>query len=174
MHPGDYNITTPILWGEIEGNTKILQINGQNNTINGNNLKNFIKTNINTTLILNNITITNTTDNYGSIIHNSGNLTINNSILSNSKSTSNTTGGVIFNTGNINIQNTHITNNTAILGILYNHKNEITIRNTYFTNNKATIGGSIYNINTTKLEIIDSNFINNTAYDSIIYIQTEH
>lgn len=178
MHPGDYNITTPILWGEIEGNTKILQINGQNNTINGNNLKNFIKTNINTTLILNNITITNTTDNYGSIIHNSGNLTINNSILSNSKSTSNTTGGVIFNTGNINIQNTYITNNTAILGILYNHKNndtsEITIRNTYFTNNKATIGGSIYNINTTKLEIIDSNFINNTAHDSIIYIQTEH
>lgn len=181
LKKGNYTITNKIIWANNLENRKKLIINGQGSTITGNNTKSFIQVNSNNTLIIENMTITNTSKNYGSAIYNSGTTIIYSTIFKNNHATTKNTlgGGAIFNTGNLTINNSTFENNTSDFdgGAIYNIKNNmdnmgyIQINNSTFTNNNARTGAGIYNFNGKLILINNTTFKSNNANNSLIYIQ---
>jgi len=166
LQPGDYNATTSINWENSA--TKKIIINGNNNTLNGQNTHQFIKINSGHNLTLENITITNYTSSDGGAIHNYyGTLTVSNSTFNNNQATMD--GGAIRNYyGTLTVSNSTFNNNQATDdgGAIYNDYGYLTITNSQFLNNQAfgSLGGAIYDDSKNKLtNIISSNFINNTA-----------
>ena len=80
LNPGDYTITTQITWGSTDQQSKTMTINGNGQTIDGENIKQFIIVENGYTLNLQNITIKQCfTTALGAGIYNKGNTSIINS-----------------------------------------------------------------------------------------------
>ncbi|AWX31779.1 Ig-like domain-containing protein [Methanosphaera sp. BMS] len=141
--PGKYNATESM---SLENsNTTNIIINGNNNTLDGQNTYQFINMTENNNLTLKNITLTNYTARYGGAILSEGNLTITDSKFYNNHADY---GGAIDNEyGIVVIENTILENNTATwAGAIYNNVENMTISNSTLQNNKAEEdGGAIYN-----------------------------
>jgi len=163
LQPGDYNATTSINWENSA--TKKIIINGNNNTLNGQNTHQFIKITEGHNLTLENITITNYTSSYGGAISNNyGTLTVSNSTFNNNQATMD--GGAIYNNhGTLTVSNSTFNNNQASTGgAICNYYGTLTVSNSTFNNNQAVAGGAIFDYSQDELtNIISSNFINNTA-----------
>ena len=159
-----YTNTETITWN----NTKIvLTIDGNGQTINGNQTQVFI-INAGCSLILKNITITNAKAEDGGAIHNQGTLTITNTTLQNNNATQN--GGAIYNNeGTLTItNNTTLNNNSAIYGgaIVNNGTYRPACYNlsvSNFTRNNASYGAAIYCEGDVVGNISVCNFTKNTA-----------
>ena len=162
---GTYTNTGTIKWS----NTKIvLTIDGNGQTIDGNQQQVFYIVN-DCSLVLTNIIIQNANSSSGGAIENyHGNLNITNSTFTNN--TAESGGAIEDHYGNLNITNSTFTNNTAERsgGAICSY-GTLTINNTNFNNNTAlSFGGAIYNGNT--LTINNSRLSNNTAgYGGAIY-----
>lgn len=174
LHDGNYNITQDI---DIKGVRKAITItiNGNNNIINGNNQKSFISIQKSNTLIVNNLTITNTQSNRANAIRNLGNCILNNITIKDTYSMYNnsSSGGAIYNTGLMNIDNCKFINNTldAITfgGAAIYNSNNLTITDSTFENNTSSDGSAIYCLNSKNTLIQNCLFKNNTANSSTIY-----
>ena len=153
---------------KVNNTIKTLTINGNQKTINGNNQYQFLIIPSETTININNITITNCNATDGGAIYNKGeSLTITNSILINNSATN--YGGAIYNNNTTMI----LTNNTFTHnsvtgekygGAIYNTKNAtVILTNNTFTHNTAEYyGGAIYNNNAT-MSLTNNTLTNNTA-----------
>ena len=151
-----------------------LTINGNGNTINGNNKYQFLKMNCGN-VIITNIIIDNCFSTSGGAIYNKGNLTLKNTIF-----TGNTArysdGGVIYNNnGTITITDSTLNNNNAYYGnagAIYN-KGTISITNTTLNENSASndfnycYGGAIYNKGT--ISITNTTLNENSADGAALY-----
>ena len=174
LKDGNYNITQDI---DIKGARKAITItiNGNNNIINGNNQKAFISVQKSNTLILNNLTITNTQSNRANAIRNLGNCMLNNITIKDtySKYNNSSSGGAIYNSGLMNINNCKFINNTldAITfgGAAIYNSNNLTITNSTFENNTSSDGSAIYCLYSKSTVIQNCLFKNNTANSSTIY-----
>ncbi|AWX32004.1 carboxypeptidase-like regulatory domain-containing protein [Methanosphaera sp. BMS] len=155
---GTYINTGTIVWDNTD---TILTINGNGQTIDGNQLQVFNIT-VGSTMILKNITIQNAKSYYGGAIRNSGRLTITQSTLANN--TSIYDGGAIYNDwGKLNITESTLANNTARKGgVIHNVNREyFNISSSNITNNHAQIGGAIHTEGYANLK--GNIFTNNTA-----------
>ena len=114
-----------------------------------------------------NLTITNGRANDGGAITNNGKLTINNSVIKNSRSTGTGTnyGGAIYstNTGTLTIINSTFSSNLADTngGAIYADGNVTIIGSTFSSNTATQDGGAIYT--NSNLYITNSSFTSNTA-----------
>ena len=167
LEDGDYNITKAI---EIRGQygPMTITINGQNNIINGQNMKSFITVTKSNTLIINNLTIENTNSTAGSGIFSKGNVNITNTTFKNcySESWISNCGGAIYNSGTMNINNCTFTNNTIITdsfggGAIFNN-GILNVENSTFQENNALKGSAIFSLKS-KTNITNSNFTYNNA-----------
>jgi len=145
LQPGDYNATTSINWENSA--TKKIIINGNNNTLNGQNTYQFIKINSGHNLTLENITITNYTSGDGGSIYNQGILTITDATFTNNQA--NRYGGAIYNNyGTLTVTDSTFTNNQANAngGAISNYGGTININKSTLENNTANQrGGAIHN-----------------------------
>ena len=164
--PGDYNATKSINWKD--SSTKNMTINGNNNTLDGQDTYQFMTIMKNHNLTLNNITFTRYTAENGGVIFNNGTLTINNSTLENNSAYYD--GGTIENNASLTVTNTIFKNNTVRYcgGAICNSYGIINITKCVFENNMAeNCGGAIYSTtdasNTPYMNVSNSNFTNNTA-----------
>jgi CSLREA domain-containing protein len=138
-------------------------------TISGDNASKIIYIQINKTLILNNLTITNgTSDTFGGGISNYGALAITNSTVSGNNA--DLGGGGIYTTGALTITNSTISNNSALGshngGGVYIDNGSVTISNSTFSGNSASggMGGGIFYVSASgDLIITNSTFTNNSA-----------
>jgi CSLREA domain-containing protein len=144
-------------------------------TLNGNGANRFF--NVNSTLSLNDLTLTNGAGNdYGGAIQNYGNLNISNCVLSNDDA--NYFGGAIQNSGNLNINNCVFSNDSAVDGGAICTQSQsnlsITVANSTFDNDSSTGtftgdgGGAIYTVGggftaSISLSLINSTFSGDTA-----------
>ena len=142
---------------------KTLTINGNRKTINGNNKFQFLKTNLNSTIKINNIQITKCYAEYGGAIDNSGNLTITSSIL-NYNNARWDGGAILGNNSNIAIMHSNFTHNTAGWdgGAITNYYGILNINNINLNYNYAGSGGAIRNFYGI-LNINNANLTHNTA-----------
>lgn len=195
LNPGDYKITETIVWGNA-AHTKKLTINGNNQTINGQDKYRFLHILKGSTLYLNNITIDHcfinrsTSTNGGGAIYNEGETTINNTIIKNtcsSKSTESFSGGAIRNDANLTIINSKIDNCHALNGsggAIYSSgyyesdqyiESKLIIENSTINNCTTApngAGGAIYSSGYAVIE--NSNFTNNWARNGgALYIINE-
>ena len=179
LQPGNYNATQNINW-ENSATRKII-INGNGQTLNGQNTYQFITIAEEHDLTLENITITNYTSSNGGAIYNSGNLSIINSTLTQNNATGQGQyrdgyGGAIYNLGGtLSITDSNLTQNTATGqgyregsgGAICNFVGTLNITNSNLNYNSATgqtnrCGGAIYNLVGT-LNITNSNLNYNSA-----------
>jgi len=164
LNVGTYTVTTPITISK----RLIITIDGNGQTIDGNNNQ-FIKLEKSKSgLNITNITISNcksTSD--GSVIYSNTNSNI---TLSDSKFTNNggSNGGVIYSKGNVTVINSLFENNTAVWSgaaiwhASENSRNIVKVINSTFSGNNASDnGGAIYTQN--DIFINESKFINNYA-----------
>ncbi|WP_335645367.1 Ig-like domain repeat protein [Methanosphaera sp. BMS] len=170
------NITLPAS-PTLNTNIKTLTINGNSYTINGNNKYRFLNITSNQMVNINNITITNchAQDLGGAIYNERGNLTINNSNLTQNTATgqNNGYGGAIYNNGGTltitdsNLTQNNVTGQYGVGGAIFNdYGGNLTITESNLTQNTATgqiegVGGAIYN--TGNLNITQSNLTQNNA-----------
>ncbi|MDO5824946.1 MAG: hypothetical protein Q4Q22_01055, partial [Methanosphaera sp.] len=162
---GNYYANTALGWGEATGTTRKLVINGNGNTLDGQNEHFFIETIPGYSLVLNNIKLTNYAYESAAVIFNhGGEVTINSSTFTSNRATDN--GAVIYNSfgGKINIISSNFTGNSAKYGaVIYNDNATVNITSSIFENNCAnTEGGVIYSKNNAIVNIISSNFTNNS------------
>ena len=167
LEKGNYNITTPI---ELRGKNgpMTITINGQNNTINGNSMTNFITVPKSNKLIIGNMTIENTNSTAGSAIFSRGLVNISNIQFNNcySESWISNCGGAIYNSGTMNIDNSTFLNNIIITdtfggGAIFNN-GKLNVENSIFQENHASNGSAIFSLNA-QTNISNSNFTNNHA-----------
>ncbi|MDO5824999.1 MAG: hypothetical protein Q4Q22_01320, partial [Methanosphaera sp.] len=162
--PGIYNANQNITWKDSA--TKNIIINGNNNTLNGQNTYHFINIAEGHNLTLENITITNYTAIKGGAISNNGTLTVVNSTLNNNNAIE---GGAINNKGNLTISGSTFKDNQATGGYggaICNGYGTLTISDSIFQDNTADYasGGAIYDFSFYIWTNVSScNFTNNTA-----------
>ena len=154
-----------------------LSINGNNHTIDGGNLYQFIKINYDCVVTINNLNVVNCYSRYGSAIEkNEGTLTVNNSLFANNTASY---GGAIDNyEGSMSIFNSRFIGNYAesggaIRNLDYGYTTIIT--NNTFIDNEAKSGGAII-IGDSFINITDNLFVGNTAtnYGDSIYDYDEY
>ena len=160
------NITANItLTGSLSTSIKNLTIEGNGFTINGSDQHQFLNIPRETTVTINNLTITNCHSiNYGGAINNKyGTLTITNSNLTQNNATG--AGGEINNDqGTLTINNSNFNYNTATGsgGAIRQYYGTLNITDSNLTHNNATDGGAIMRYYGT-FNINNSNFNYNTA-----------
>ena len=145
-----------------EGTNMVLTIDGNGQTINGNQ-KQVFYINSGSSIVLKNIIIKDAKQNGGSggAIYNSGNLTIINSTLTHNTASY---GGAIINVeGNLTVSNSLFTHNTASYGGAIYNWGSLTVNNSNYTNNNATNGGAIHNYRGTLTVMNNSLFECNQA-----------
>ena len=154
---GNYTNTNTINW---TNRNIVLTIDGNGQTIDGNQLQVF-NINSRSSMILRNITIINAKSDDGGAIKNKGILTITQSTLANNTAEY---GGVIENTGTLTITKSTLTGNTAHRdGGAINNLFNLNITESTLSNNTAGwYGGAIRNLQY-DFNIVDSNFTNNHA-----------
>ncbi|MDO5826273.1 MAG: hypothetical protein Q4Q22_07820, partial [Methanosphaera sp.] len=174
LNDGNYDITQDI---DIKGTRKAITItiNGNHNTINGNNQNSFISIQKSNTLIVNNLTISNTQSNRANAIRNLGNCILNNITIKDtySKYNNSSSGGAIFNTGSMSITDCKFINNTldtvTFGGAAIYNSNNLSISDSIFENNTSSDGSAIYCLNSKNTTIENCLFRNNIANSSTIY-----
>ena len=163
LNVGTYTITNPITISK----RITVTIDGNGQTINGNNNQFIIITQNKIGLNITNITISNCKGSDGPVIRSNGNGNI---ILSDSKFTNNSgiSGGVIYSKGNVTSINNLFEDNTAeqsgaaIWHASDSSRNIVRVINSTFSGNNASDnGGAIYTQNS--VFINESKFINNHA-----------
>ncbi len=153
LNKGNYTTTIPIIWGNSTGTVRNLTINGNNQTINGDNLYNFITISEDYTLNLNEINIINS--NKENAIINYGTLNMNNSYLANNNK------GTLINLNNCTVTNTQFINNKEICAVT--NTANLTVINCSFNSNIINERGAAIQSHGI-LNIINSSFSNNNAY----------
>ena len=140
---------------------KTININGNGKIINGNDKYQFLCVDY-SSVIINNITITNCYNQYGGAIYNfGGNITISNVTLN--KNNARELGGAICNRRNLIITNTRIQNCGASGGgAIVNYAGNLTLKNSTFYNNYAYYGAAVYTYRSSTI-IEDNVFIANMA-----------
>ena len=103
--------------------------------------------------------------NFNSVFNNKGTLSIDNSVFYlNQNNSGDSLGGVIFNQGlSPKIIATFIENYAKRGGAIYNYSGTISQITSTFINNNAIYGGAIYNNPNVKINIVNSNFSNNSS-----------
>ncbi|RAP44237.1 MAG: hypothetical protein BZ135_08665 [Methanosphaera sp. rholeuAM6] len=140
LNEGTYTTTETITW--FSDNPIVLTVDGNGQTIDGNEMLVFNITE-KSSLVLKNITITNSIGDNGGAIHNNGSLTVLDSTFINNTAKN---GGAILSTGTLTVNNSKFLQNTAEYGgaiNIYENANDIAIMNSYFTKNSAKIGGAV-------------------------------
>ena len=174
LNKGNYDINKAI---NIQGNKKAITItiNGNNSIFNGHNQYEFITVQRSNTLILNNITITNTYSKKVNAIRNLGNCYLDNITIKDtySQEEGSASGGAIRNEANMTIKDSIFINNSFDTttfggGAILNTKN-LTVTNCLFENNTSRDGSAIYCLNSKNTTIFNCTFKNNLANTSTIY-----
>lgn len=167
---GDYtitfsqNISLTVRTTVIENTTNgiVLTVDGEGFTLDGQGNIGGVAINTNTTVIINNSTISGNSQFIGAGIYNSGTLTINNNILSSNSADG--SGGGIYNSGTLTINNSTLSDNSAGSsggGGIFN-SGTLTINNSTLSSNSTSgVGGGILNYGT--LIIINSTLSGNIA-----------
>jgi filamentous hemagglutinin family protein len=134
---------------------------------------NFAPINKANSLIINNFTIDTNNTNRG--IYLTGNLIINDSIISNNYTPFN--GAAIFGNSNdltITANNNQFINNTSngSGGAIYLKNTNFTSNNNIFTNNQAIVGGAIFAIENSDLKLVNNQFNSNYVdrYGAAVYL----
>lgn len=172
LNTGNYNITDPIIITNTTG-SKTITINGNDQTINGLNSKQFLVINPSITLTINNLIIINTSNNNASAILNHGNLTLNNTHFNNNNATEN--GIIISENANLTILNSQFIENGAggNGSITYNNNTTVIINQSTFNNNIALNGGCNFNYQTNMI-ITNSEFNHNQAGNASCNFNTDN
>ncbi|MBQ6218556.1 MAG: hypothetical protein IJJ47_02380 [Methanosphaera sp.] len=168
----DYTLTNEFKWNT--QNPKTLILNGNHSSISTNNRKRLFTIGVNNTLIINNLTITNTKSTYGSALYNRGKCIVDNCTFKNNNATHiDLGGGAILNGGLLTIDNSLFENNEATSGgAIYNriyvgNPCKISLNNCTFQENIAKSGSAITNTQTDSIYINSSTFNNNIGDSSI-------
>jgi hypothetical protein len=136
-------------------------------TVSGGGVYEVFNINSGVTANLSGLTITSGHDFSGGGIHNSGILTVSNSIVvGNTAYGLGSGGGGIYNDGTLTVSNSQFFSNTAYYGSgIYNNGGTLTVSNSTFSGNPASSnGGGIYNYAGT-LTVTNSTFSVNTGYN---------
>lgn len=148
---------------DLNSAVKLLTIEGNNKTINGQGKYQFLDIPVGSSVIVNNLVITGCNQSNGGVIHNRGNLSINNSYFTNNEGSD---AGVIYNNrGNVNITSSNFINNSAQreAGALRSYYGNMIITNSFFGGNYAGYAGGALCNYFGNLSISDTQFIDNTA-----------
>ena len=157
LEQGTYTNNGTLTWN----NSNIaLTIDGNNQTVNGNQTQVFVISR-GCSMILKNMTITNAKAEEGGAIYNKGTLAVTYSTLNNNTAK---WGGVIYNNkGTLTITNSTLNNNNAIYGGAIINWEKLTIQDTTLQKNTAYDGGAIDNFEEKYFDIIGCNFTQNHA-----------
>ena len=161
LNKGDYNATGTIFWKAFSNLNLI--INGNGITLNGQSAWQFIRIGTDARLTLDNIALTNYTEDKGGAIYNMGELTITGSALTGN--TAKDDGGAIYNgsDGELTITGSVLTGNTAVWGGAIRNVGELTIIESTLTQNTAEWNGGAIDNSWGELTVTESAINNNAA-----------